>query len=63
MPDKINEPKVKDEDTQLVKDKKDDTGNYIFQNTKITKTGLIIIVVFLVICVVAVLASGVLLGD
>lgn len=50
-------------DTKVVKDKNEKNENYIFQNTKITKTGLIIIVVFLVLCAVGVIASGVILGD
>lgn len=51
------------QETEIVKDKNDKNENYIFQNTKITKTGFIIIVVFLIICIVGVLASGVFVGD
>ncbi|WP_031425027.1 hypothetical protein [Flavimarina sp. Hel_I_48] len=61
MPDKINEQKP--EDTKIVKDKNDKTGNFIFQNTKITKAGLVIIVIFLIILVLGVVFSGVWLGN
>lgn len=51
------------EDTKLVKDKNEKNGNFIFQNTNITKTGFIIIIVFLIILVVGVIASGVFLNE
>ena len=59
MADKINDPKVNDEDTKIVKDENDKTGNFIFKNSKITKTGFVIIVVFLIILIIGVIASGV----
>lgn len=63
MADKINDPKATDADTKVVKDENDKTDNFIFQNSKITKTGFIIIIVFLVILVIGVIASGIFLDQ
>lgn len=63
MADKINDPKSTDGDTKLVKDKHDKTGNFIFQNNTITKTGVIIIVIFLILLIGGVIASGVFMND
>ncbi|MEW4922479.1 hypothetical protein [Algibacter sp. 2305UL17-15] len=52
--------KKEPEDFEIVKDKKDDKGNYIFQKDNITKTGAVIVIVFLIILVIAVILSGVL---
>ncbi len=63
MADKINDPKSTDQDTKFIKDPKDKTGNFIFQNNKITKAGVIIIIVFLVLLVIGVIASGVFISQ
>jgi len=59
MADKINDPKITDEDTKIVKDENDKTTNFIFQNSKITKTGFFIIIAFLILLIVGVIVSGV----
>ena len=58
MADKINDPKLNDEDTKIVKDENDKTGNFIFKNSKITKTGFFIIIIFLILIIIGVIASG-----
>ena len=63
MADKINDPKSTDEDTKFIKDKNAKTGNFIFQNNKITKAGVVIIVIFLVILVIGVIASGIFISE
>jgi len=45
---------------EFVKEDEDKKRNYIFQKDKITKTGAIIVVVFLIVLIIAVILSGVL---
>lgn len=45
---------------EFVKDDEDKKRNYLFQNDKITKTGTVIVVAFLVVLIIAVILSGVL---
>ena len=52
--------KKEPEDFEIVKENEDDKGNYIFQKDKITKTGTIIVVAFLVVLIIAVILSGIL---
>jgi hypothetical protein len=63
MASKSNQSGSVSEDTKLVKDKNEKTGNFIFQNTKITKIGFIIIIVFIVILVIGVISSGIFLSE
>lgn len=48
------------ENFEVVKEKNDEKGNYIFQKDKTTKVGGYIVVIFLVICVLTVIISGIL---
>ncbi|HET8735827.1 MAG TPA: hypothetical protein VFM69_04435 [Pricia sp.] len=58
MAQKIDK-KESDEDTKFVKEEKEPTRDYIFQKTGITKTGFIIIVIFLIVLVVGLAVSGI----
>ena len=42
MADKQNDPKETNDDTKVVKNENEKTNNFIFQKSKITKTGFII---------------------
>ena len=44
-------------ETKFVKEPEEETRNYIFQNNKITKTGVYIVAAFMVLLVVGVIAS------
>ena len=48
------------ENTEFIKDEAAQKSGYLFQNNGITKTGAIIIIVFLIVLVIGLLVSGVL---
>lgn len=50
--------KATDFGTKIVKEDNDITQNYIFQNSKITQTGVLIIVAFLIFISIGVAVSG-----
>lgn len=60
---KRTDEKQPSENTELVKEEHDRKRNYIFQKSRITKTGFIIILVFLVIIIVAIIFSGIFLQN
>ena len=50
--------KKKIQESEFIKEEEDQTNQYIFQKNKITKTGMYIIIAFLVILVIGLLFSG-----
>ncbi|MGB7395753.1 MAG: hypothetical protein WA913_15305 [Pricia sp.] len=57
--DQNKDKKETDKDTEFVKEENQSTRNYIFQKSGITKTGFIIIVIFLIILIVGLAVSGI----
>ncbi len=50
--------KEADKDTEFVKEEHDKKQSYIFQKTKITKVGVIIVVAFLILIIIGLVVSG-----
>jgi ABC-type lipoprotein release transport system permease subunit len=46
------------QETEFIKDAENKTNQYIFQKNKITKTGMYIIIAFLIILVIGLFLSG-----
>ncbi|MUH35565.1 hypothetical protein D9O36_06920 [Zobellia amurskyensis] len=59
MKNTVQDEKIKNEETEFVKESHDPKQEYIFQKSGITKKGFFIIIAFLVVLVVALVASGV----
>ena len=59
MKNTIKDEKIQHEETEFVKEAHDPKREYIFQKSGITKKGLLIIVAFLIVLIVALVASGI----
>jgi len=63
MDKRASDKKQPEENIEFVKEEHHPKRNYIFQNSGITKTGFIIIVVFLVLIILGLITSGVFFGE
>lgn len=59
----MEDKKETDKDVKFVKEETEPTRKYIFQKNRITKTGFIIIVLFLALLILGIFISGIFFGE